>query len=79
MDKPIEVSIEVKQDVICEARKWPLYFSRMYPVFEERNSERFFMILGISENGIRLMTRNVENVNDPMVPQAHFEFVFPPY
>uniref|UniRef100_A0A914QT21 Unconventional myosin-XV-like domain-containing protein n=1 Tax=Panagrolaimus davidi TaxID=227884 RepID=A0A914QT21_9BILA len=73
LDKPNEVSIEVKQDIINEARKWPLYFSRMYPVIEERNNERVFMILGISENGIRLMTRNVENVNDPMVPQAHFE------
>uniref|UniRef100_A0A914Y6P3 Uncharacterized protein n=1 Tax=Panagrolaimus superbus TaxID=310955 RepID=A0A914Y6P3_9BILA len=73
LDKPNEVSIEVKQDIISEARKWPLYFSRMYPAIEERNNERVFMILGVSENGIRLMTRNIENVNDPMVPQAHFE------
>lgn len=45
----------------------------MYPVIQEKEDVRMFMIMGISENGIRLMTRNLENNEDPMVPQGHFE------
>ena len=63
----------IKNEIINEVRKWPLYFCRMYPVIKEQENNRVFMILAIGENGIRLMTRNIEDSNDPMVPQGHFE------
>uniref|UniRef100_A0AC34Q1U1 Uncharacterized protein n=1 Tax=Panagrolaimus sp. JU765 TaxID=591449 RepID=A0AC34Q1U1_9BILA len=69
-----EISTNIKTEIINEVRKWPLYFCRMYPVILEKENVRTFMVFAVGENGIRLMTRNVENLEDPMVPQEHFDF-----
>jgi hypothetical protein len=65
--------MDCKLQVINTARRWPLYFSRLYAVIEERLNERVFMLLGISETGVRLIARNLENAQDPLIIQDHFE------
>uniref|UniRef100_A0A7E4VMD7 Myosin motor domain-containing protein n=1 Tax=Panagrellus redivivus TaxID=6233 RepID=A0A7E4VMD7_PANRE len=74
LDNPVEVSQPVKIEIINEARKWPLYFSRMYPVVEEWSDSHIPMILGVSETGIRVMTRSPDDLSDPLQAKAHFDY-----
>uniref|UniRef100_A0A915CY53 SH3 domain-containing protein n=1 Tax=Ditylenchus dipsaci TaxID=166011 RepID=A0A915CY53_9BILA len=74
LDRLSEIPTNVKTHVINVVRKWPLYFCRLFPVIEERPKDRVHLFLGVSETGIRLISRNVENVQDPMIIQDHFEY-----
>lgn len=73
LERPYEIPMDCKLQIINTARRWPLYFSRLYAVVEERMNEHVFMLLGIGETGIRLIARNLDNVQDPLAIQDHFE------
>ncbi|KAI1732086.1 myosin head (motor domain) domain-containing protein [Ditylenchus destructor] len=68
-----EIPTAVKAQLIDAVRKWPLYFCRMYAVIEERPNDRVPLFIGISETGIRLISYNSVNEQDPMIIQDHFE------
>ncbi|KAI1725593.1 variant SH3 domain-containing protein [Ditylenchus destructor] len=68
-----EIPTAVKAQIIDAVRKWPLYFCRMYAVIEERPNDRVPLFIGISETGIRLISYNSANEQDPMIIQDHFD------
>lgn len=45
-------------------------------VVEERPNERVNLLMGLSETGIRLISVNPDQVQDSMIIQDHFEYVF---
>ncbi len=60
-----EVPTSVKLHVIEVARRWPLYFSRFYPLVEERERSHggggTLLIVGIGETGVRLLSLEKSN------------------
>uniref|UniRef100_A0A915K2X2 SH3 domain-containing protein n=1 Tax=Romanomermis culicivorax TaxID=13658 RepID=A0A915K2X2_ROMCU len=64
----------LKKSVIDIARSWPLYFCKMFPIVEDRESEFLAQLLGLSENGIFLLYRNVSNSDEPLKILDRFGF-----
>ncbi|VDK50805.1 unnamed protein product [Anisakis simplex] len=73
LDHPEQIAVEVKMQVIQTVRKWPLYFCRLYRVVEERERDGVGRLLGISESGIRLISRNMDSDTEPLCITDHFE------
>ncbi|CAJ0945211.1 unnamed protein product, partial [Mesorhabditis belari] len=69
-----EIPIGVKARVVESARKWPLYFAQIHEVVETRSNENIYLLLGLSETGIRLLVQNPLNKENPLKIQDHFEF-----
>ncbi|XP_071797205.1 unconventional myosin-XV-like isoform X2 [Asterias amurensis] len=64
---------KLKKDVIEMVRKFPLYFSRLYPVTGSRTN-RQVELLGISESGIRLIKREYDQSKDQLTVLEHIHF-----
>uniref|UniRef100_F1KSK8 Myosin-XV n=1 Tax=Ascaris suum TaxID=6253 RepID=F1KSK8_ASCSU len=74
LDHPEEIAVEVKMHIIETVRKWPLYFCRLYAVVEERENDSVSRLLGVSESGVRLISRNVESTKEPLSISDHFDY-----
>jgi hypothetical protein len=68
-----QVPLQLKRTIVDAARQWPLYFSRFYPVVEDRRSEYVAEMLSIGETGIRLVARDYDDVENPLAVLDHFE------
>ena len=70
---PFEISMSIKLEIIEIARKWPLYFCRLFPVVQRRFDRLTPILLGISESGIRIITkRDSQNLSI----HDHFKYVY---
>lgn len=70
-----EINTKIKIEVIEEARKWPLYLCRFYPVIEERLNEQIPLLLGINETGIYLLLNSFNNKQNKTIKiQSHFNY-----
>ncbi|XP_022092441.1 unconventional myosin-XV-like [Acanthaster planci] len=64
---------KMRKDVIELVRKFPIYFSRFFPVTGGRKNPRV-EILGVSENGISLVKREYDQTKDQLTLLDHFSF-----
>jgi hypothetical protein len=71
-----EVPTGVKLEAISIARKWPLYFCRLFPVMEIRGVDKQQLVpvlLGVSETGIRLLELTHRGGTEILSILEHFE------
>ncbi|KAK6043792.1 SH3 domain protein [Cooperia oncophora] len=73
LNRQAEIPVDVKVAVITAARKWPLYFTQVYEVIEERLDESVSVLLSIGEHGIRLLLHTPLDKEDPLKPQDHLK------
>ncbi|WKY16951.1 hypothetical protein Q1695_001507 [Nippostrongylus brasiliensis] len=74
LNRQTEIPIDVKVAVISAARKWPLYFTQVYEVVEERLDESVSVLLSIGEHGIRLLLHTPLDKENPLKAQDHLNF-----
>uniref|UniRef100_A0A7I4Z6U8 Myosin motor domain-containing protein n=1 Tax=Haemonchus contortus TaxID=6289 RepID=A0A7I4Z6U8_HAECO len=74
LNRQEEIPVDVKVAVITAARKWPLYFTQVYEVVEERLDESVSVLLSIGEHGIRLLLHTPLEKDNPLKAQDHFNF-----
>lgn len=73
LNNPTEIPVEIKMHIIYTARRWPLYFCRLYPVTEQRDDSNIYRILGVSESGVRLINTDPNNPTEPLKITDHLE------
>ncbi|CAJ0583911.1 unnamed protein product, partial [Mesorhabditis spiculigera] len=69
-----EIPVGVKARVVEAARRWPLYFSQIHEVVEMRGNENIYLLLALSETGLRLLVQNPMQKESPLKIQDHFDF-----
>ncbi|KAK5964470.1 hypothetical protein GCK32_002933, partial [Trichostrongylus colubriformis] len=74
LNRQAEIPVDVKVAVITAARKWPLYFTQVYEVVEERLDESVSVLLSIGEHGIRLLLHTPLDKENPLKAQDHLNF-----
>ncbi|KAK0396293.1 hypothetical protein QR680_001659 [Steinernema hermaphroditum] len=75
LEHPKDIPIEVKMGVIQAARSWPIYFSRLFEVNEERYGGSVPRLISVGETGVRVLVADPLNRIEPYRIQDHFEFI----